>query len=224
MQLQPGRYRHYKGPEYRVFAVARHSETEEPVVFYRTEDGTAISSGLLRDYMPRNGTIVFGKGVNRHLLKLPIMDDTHQEGAETFFVRLLNPFPKGSVYISGESVGEVRIIDSDRDTLRSRVEFGAAEYDFYETDGVVQLTLAEAADEWLLSISDQGKGVPEPLLEAIFQPFFRAPQAVAGAAERAGFGLGLALARRQIIATGGSIRACPAAGGGLCMEIRLPKA
>ncbi|RGP56056.1 sensor histidine kinase [Pseudomonas abyssi] len=96
--------------------------------------------------------------------------------------------------------------------------------DHTPVDGVVQLTLAEAADEWLLSISDQGKGVPEPLLEAIFQPFFRAPQAVAGAAERAGFGLGLALARRQIIATGGSIRACPAAGGGLCMEIRLPKA
>ncbi|MBF0674555.1 DUF1653 domain-containing protein [Pseudomonas sp.] len=35
MQITPGRYRHYKGPEYRVFAVARHSETEEPVVFYQ---------------------------------------------------------------------------------------------------------------------------------------------------------------------------------------------
>jgi len=35
MQLQPGLYRHYKGPEYRVFSVARHSETEEEVVFYQ---------------------------------------------------------------------------------------------------------------------------------------------------------------------------------------------
>ncbi|MEG5266391.1 DUF1653 domain-containing protein [Pseudomonas sp. JDS28PS106] len=35
MQLQPGVYRHYKGPEYRVFSVARHSETEELVVFYQ---------------------------------------------------------------------------------------------------------------------------------------------------------------------------------------------
>lgn len=35
MQLTPGRYRHYKGPEYRVFAVARHSETEEALVFYQ---------------------------------------------------------------------------------------------------------------------------------------------------------------------------------------------
>ncbi|MFC3606516.1 DUF1653 domain-containing protein [Stutzerimonas tarimensis] len=35
MHIQPGRYRHYKGPEYRVFAVARHSETEEDLVFYQ---------------------------------------------------------------------------------------------------------------------------------------------------------------------------------------------
>lgn len=35
MQVTPGRYRHYKGPEYRVYAVAMHSETEEPVVFYQ---------------------------------------------------------------------------------------------------------------------------------------------------------------------------------------------
>jgi hypothetical protein len=31
----PGRYRHYKGGEYEVVAVARHSETHEPLVVYR---------------------------------------------------------------------------------------------------------------------------------------------------------------------------------------------
>ena len=35
MPLQPGLYRHYKGPEYRVYGVARHSETEEQMVVYR---------------------------------------------------------------------------------------------------------------------------------------------------------------------------------------------
>ncbi|WP_455925121.1 DUF1653 domain-containing protein [Pseudomonas putida] len=35
MQLQPGLYRHYKGPQYRVFGVARHSENEEEVVCYQ---------------------------------------------------------------------------------------------------------------------------------------------------------------------------------------------
>ncbi len=31
----PGRYRHYKGGEYELVAVARHSETLEPLVVYR---------------------------------------------------------------------------------------------------------------------------------------------------------------------------------------------
>lgn len=33
--LLPGRYRHYKGGEYQVVGVARHSETLEPMVVYR---------------------------------------------------------------------------------------------------------------------------------------------------------------------------------------------
>jgi hypothetical protein len=36
---QPGRYRHYKGREYVVLGVARHSETEEPLVVYRQDYG-----------------------------------------------------------------------------------------------------------------------------------------------------------------------------------------
>jgi hypothetical protein len=32
---QPGRYRHYKGKDYQVLEVARHSETEEELVVYR---------------------------------------------------------------------------------------------------------------------------------------------------------------------------------------------
>lgn len=33
--IQPGRYRHYKGQDYEVIGVARHSETEEEFVVYR---------------------------------------------------------------------------------------------------------------------------------------------------------------------------------------------
>lgn len=32
---RPGRYRHYKGLDYEVIGVARHSETLEPLVVYR---------------------------------------------------------------------------------------------------------------------------------------------------------------------------------------------
>ncbi|MBT5388120.1 MAG: DUF1653 domain-containing protein [Porticoccaceae bacterium] len=34
MSLQPGIYKHYKGNLYKVMGVARHSETEEPLVVY----------------------------------------------------------------------------------------------------------------------------------------------------------------------------------------------
>jgi hypothetical protein len=36
-----GRYRHYKGGEYEVVGVARHSETLEPLVLYRPLYGEA---------------------------------------------------------------------------------------------------------------------------------------------------------------------------------------
>jgi hypothetical protein len=35
--VSTGRYRHYKGKEYTVIGVARHSETEEELVVYRKE-------------------------------------------------------------------------------------------------------------------------------------------------------------------------------------------
>ena len=33
--IPPGRYRHFKGKDYEVIGIARHSETEEPMVVYR---------------------------------------------------------------------------------------------------------------------------------------------------------------------------------------------
>ena len=33
--IQPGRYRHYKGGEYQLLSVVRHSETLEAMVLYR---------------------------------------------------------------------------------------------------------------------------------------------------------------------------------------------
>jgi hypothetical protein len=37
--VTPGRYRHYKGKEYSVLGVARHSETLEELIVYRQEYG-----------------------------------------------------------------------------------------------------------------------------------------------------------------------------------------
>lgn len=34
-EIKPGRYRHFKGNEYEVLYLAKHSETLEPMVVYR---------------------------------------------------------------------------------------------------------------------------------------------------------------------------------------------
>ena len=34
-EIQPGKYRHFKGNEYEVLYLAKHSETLEPMVVYR---------------------------------------------------------------------------------------------------------------------------------------------------------------------------------------------
>lgn len=35
MELKAGKYRHFKGNEYELIGIARHSETMEPMVVYR---------------------------------------------------------------------------------------------------------------------------------------------------------------------------------------------
>jgi hypothetical protein len=39
MSVRPGRYRHYKGNDYTVIGIVRHSETQEELVVYRQEYG-----------------------------------------------------------------------------------------------------------------------------------------------------------------------------------------
>lgn len=68
-----------------------------------------------------------------------------------------------------------------------------------------------------LRISDQGTGVPAPLLTQIFTPFFRA----AGQSND-GYGLGLAIAQRAITAAHGTIEARNLSTGGFEVCVCLP--
>lgn len=72
----------------------------------------------------------------------------------------------------------------------------------------------------LIQVQDQGPGVPDDKLEQIFQPFYRLDKA--RMRQKGGFGLGLALARKQIERLGGSIHARNASQGGLLMCLKIP--
>ena len=39
MEIKSGKYRHFKGNAYEVLGIARHSETDEPMVVYRALSG-----------------------------------------------------------------------------------------------------------------------------------------------------------------------------------------
>ena len=72
----------------------------------------------------------------------------------------------------------------------------------------------------LIKVCDHGPGVPDEMLDRLFEPFVR----VGSARDRnsGGYGLGLAIAKRAIQLHGGAIAARNAAGGGLQVSIRLP--
>ena len=69
-----------------------------------------------------------------------------------------------------------------------------------------------------MEVIDQGPGVDSSQVDKIFEPFFRTDKA--RSREEGGFGLGLALVRRQLEATGGKVDAYLNKPNGLC--VRMP--
>jgi signal transduction histidine kinase len=88
--------------------------------------------------------------------------------------------------------------------------------------GEVSLRLAVEGEDARLTVRDGGMGIDADELEAIFEPFHRAP----AAGDRAfGFGMGLAVCREIVERHGGTIRAeSDGAGLGTTLTITLPGA
>ncbi len=94
----------------------------------------------------------------------------------------------------------------------------ALKYSF--PDQPVQISCERQQGDYLIKVSDRGPGVPEDCLEKIFEPFYKTDKA--RTREVGGFGLGLALCKRQMTAIGGTIEAKGNVFSGLDIVMILP--
>lgn len=75
-------------------------------------------------------------------------------------------------------------------------------------------------DTFLITVSDQGPGIPRDLREAIFQPFTQADPS--STRRQGGLGLGLAISRELARRMGGSLALAEQAGPGATFRLVLP--
>jgi signal transduction histidine kinase len=91
---------------------------------------------------------------------------------------------------------------------------------FSPEGGSVELLLRAGEATADLCVRDRGPGVPQAELESLFRPFFRGSNAV----RADGHGLGLAIVQRVVKIHGGELHAGNRDGGGLDVQLHLPRA
>lgn len=85
-----------------------------------------------------------------------------------------------------------------------------------ESGALIEITVHSESGWAEIQVRDQGTGIPEELLERIWEPDFTT--------RRKGTGLGLAMVRQVVRAHGGRVRAENRAEGGAKFTVRLPAA
>jgi signal transduction histidine kinase len=121
--------------------------------------------------------------------------------------------PSTSIWVRGDAVRLVQVLSNLLDN--------AAKYT--GSGGQISLTVASCRREGVITVADNGVGIPPDMLERIFDPFIQ----VEGSVELSmgGLGLGLTLVKRLIDMHGGSVQASSdGPGQGSRFVLRLPKA
>jgi signal transduction histidine kinase len=112
-------------------------------------------------------------------------------------------------------------INGDPGLLRSAVENVVRNALFYSGEGGrIDVRLSVDDGHAVLTVRDNGKGVPEDALPLLFKPFFRVDDS--RGTTTGGMGLGLAIVRNAVTVHSGTVTARNVTPHGLEVEIRLP--
>ncbi len=90
----------------------------------------------------------------------------------------------------------------------------------YSSNKPVMISIGSSDDQVLLIVKDQGIGIPEPELQFIYDPFFRA----SNTQHYDGFGIGLPLTRNIIKIHNGQLMVSSVLNKGTTVQIKLPVA
>lgn len=92
-------------------------------------------------------------------------------------------------------------------------------------DSAIELGLRIEAEQYLITVRDQGPGVPPEKQALIFKPFWQSEgsETQGERSSKGSAGLGLAMVQKAIKRHGGSIRVFNHPDGGACFEICLPR-
>ncbi|WEF12925.1 ATP-binding protein [Pectobacterium actinidiae] len=96
--------------------------------------------------------------------------------------------------------------------MRNALRFSAPEQQ-------VAVSLIGNEHEWMIQVADQGPGVEKSKLSSIFDPFIRIDSPLSGK----GYGLGLAITRKVVLAHGGHIEADNGEQCGLVIRLCVPR-
>ena len=119
--------------------------------------------------------------------------------------------PEGTVVRADAALLSRALANLVRNALRYAAESGA-----------VQLGATREGDRLVITVDDEGPGVPSADVDRLGEPFFR-PE-LARTREGGGVGLGLAIVRTSIASCGGEVRFSNREPRGFRAEIRLPAA
>ncbi|MBF4502113.1 cell wall metabolism sensor histidine kinase WalK [Savagea sp. SN6] len=164
------------------------------------------------------------------LLKLSRMDSEEYElnrefvDFNKFFSAIIERFEfskSQSVQFQRQFADESLFVEIDPDKMTQVIDNIISNALKYSPDGgTVRFGIEKAEDDILVSIADEGMGIPQDMVKRIFDRFYRADRARSRA--MGGTGLGLAIAKEMIQAHGGTIWAESEEGKGTTIFFTLP--
>jgi signal transduction histidine kinase len=122
--------------------------------------------------------------------------------------------------IAYQENGDIKL-NGDAGLLRSAIENVVRNALFYSgPEGKIEVRLDKSGDAALVSVRDNGPGVPATALPLLFKPFYRVDNS--RGTTTGGMGLGLAIVRNAVAVHGGTVSAKNIVPHGLEVELRLP--